>query len=64
MRRTILQARIVTTDNDAQTLIAELERYARTLLGDDVIYRTQTRHGDRAGYSRVYLTATRNEDRL
>jgi hypothetical protein len=59
----ILQARITTTDTHAQALIAELTRHARQLLGDDVTYRTQTRHADRIGYVRVYLTATRKEDR-
>ena len=64
MKRTILQVRIVTTDNHAQVLVTELEQHARTLFGDTATYRTQTRHGDRAGYSRVYLTATREEEPL
>lgn len=59
----LLQARITTTPDHAQALITELTRHARTLLGDDVNYRTQTRHADRIGYVRVYLTATRREDR-
>ncbi|MFC0528210.1 hypothetical protein [Phytohabitans kaempferiae] len=57
----LLQARIITTPDHAQALIAELTRHARQLLGDNTTYRTQTRHADRTGYVRVYLTATRKE---
>jgi hypothetical protein len=62
--RPILQARVITTSEHAQVLIAELSRYARQLFGEEVTYRTQTRHADRIGYVRVYLTATREEERL
>jgi hypothetical protein len=57
----ILQARIITTPDHAQVLIAELTRHARRLLGDTATYRTQTRHADRIGHVSACLTVTRKE---
>jgi hypothetical protein len=63
MSTPILQARVVAEPSHAQVLIAELTDRARQLLGPDVTYRAQTRTARRTGYVRVYLTATRKEER-
>lgn len=60
----LLQARIITTTDHAQALADHLTRHARNLFGDNATYRTQTRHADRIGYVRVYLTVTGKEGRL
>ncbi len=64
MRLPVLQVRVIASDDNAAALVAEMERHARSVFGDDVTYRTQTRQARRVGYSRVYLTATREEERL
>ncbi|GAA4456150.1 hypothetical protein GCM10023170_050420 [Phytohabitans houttuyneae] len=60
----LLQARVTTSTEHAEASLDTLTHLARRLLGDDVTCRTQTRHADRAGYVRVYLTVTREEERL
>lgn len=59
----VMQIRVIGVDRHAQAVLADAVRRARTLLGPNVTYRTQTRPNRRAGYVRVYLTATRKEAR-
>jgi len=57
----LLRVRIITTPDHAQALMDALTEHARTLLGDNVTYRTQTRRADYADQVGIHLTATRKE---
>lgn len=60
----VFQVRVIAEPGHARTLMHHLTAGAKQLLGPDHEYRTQTRIARRSGYVRVYLTATRKEERL
>lgn len=55
----IAHIRVIAADHHAQALIADITRYARTLLGDSNTFRTHARPARRIGHTRIYLTVTR-----
>jgi len=59
----IAHIRVIAATGHAQALIADLTARARTVLGENVTYRTHTRPARRTGHVRAYLTVTaRKED--
>lgn len=60
----LLRARVTISAEHAKPSLDALTQLARQLLGDNVTCRTQTRRADRVGYVQVYLTVTREEERL